>query len=221
MCYSFESNYHSWLAALVGAALFLVYGTDDMKTNIWISLFTLTFSQIQVIESTIWKLLENKNIKDANKMAKYIIPLLWSQPLVQSFMGYNATNNNFLLIMSFIYLIIMLIEFNAISSDSSEMTIDIGTKGNLVWSRFSNNTEVHLLTNKLLSLLYIFGLFMPILYLQNNDVLKYSLLGFGSLSLLYSYQTSSIGEYTSKWCNISVLYIYVALIITISQRLNK
>lgn len=210
MCYSFESNYHNWLFALFGSILFLISGHSNFNISLWIAIFTLIFSQVQVLESTIWKLLDNNIQKDANKLMKYLIPLLWLQPLAQSYLGYNATKSMFLMYMTLLYLVILVYESNE-SFNKNTFSVNVGENDNLVWKRYKNGKEIGLLNNTLFGLLYMAGLFVPMFFIE-DEIIKYSLLSFGSISLAYSYISSSRNEYTSKWCFVSVLYIYIAFI---------
>lgn len=208
MCFSFESSIKSWFLALAGC-LFLLAFSKNKNLSIWISAFTLTFTQIQVLEAIIWKTLEANKNADVSNIARYIPVLLWCQPFIQSIFGYIYTKNIFLLYLSFVYLFMIFMELN--SSDT--IKIQISKSGHLVWKRYRDGKPIYLLgDNMIVGLIYLFGLLAPLFFIDNEHfITKIGLIGFGVMSLLYSF-TYGPDEFSSMWCYIAVNYILVAII---------
>jgi hypothetical protein len=209
MCYSFESSYYNWILTLFLSG-YLVYKHQNNKsvsTYLWISFFALTFSQIQIIESLMWN-----NLSTAYSIAKFIVPLLWLQPLIQSFMGYNATNEQILLLLSIMYLIIF-IHQTYLAFNKSSFNINIGQTGHLVWNRYNvNNNKIDILGSGLLSLIYLFGMIFPLFFMENKK-LKISLIIYGIISFLYCYNKyNKTQEMGSIWCYMAVGYILIAVL---------
>jgi type IV secretory pathway TraG/TraD family ATPase VirD4 len=101
-------------------------------------MFTLTFTQIQLIEAMIWK---NINDELNNKLVKYISVLLWVRHLIQSSFSYLYSKNSFISYLFFIYLVIILKELKS----TDIFTLTISNKGHLVWDRYENNKKIHIL----------------------------------------------------------------------------
>lgn len=206
----FESSINSWFYAVISIIILLFL--SQSRLAVWISVFTLTFTQIQLIEAMIWK-----NIKDYsnNKLIKYISILLWFQPLVQCLFGYLYSNNPLMLYLSFIYIIIILKELK--STDTFSVTIS--NKGHLMWNRFENNKKIFILGNSnLYILLYLTGMILPLILIE-NQLAKYLLLGYGLGALLYSILNYSENEVGSLRCYHSVNYISIGIILELTNQL--
>jgi len=205
MCYSFESSIRSWFIALI-SSLFLLAISKNITQSIWISAFTLTFTQIQIIEALIWKSIEDNNT-NLNNIVKYIPLLLWCQPFVQCLFGYINTKNQYLLYLSLIYLFIIFVEMQT----DDKYSVDISKDNHLIWRRNRNNKSIFILGDyNVYPYLYLFGLFAPLFFINNNNILtKVGLLGTAVISFMYSLQYSK-DEFNSMWCYTAVSYIIVA-----------
>lgn len=229
MCYSVESNYNNWLIALFGAIMMLIQGIkQENSDHIWIAVFTLTFTQIQVIEALIWTNLENKNQEKADQLAKYFVPLLWAQPLAQHAMAYLATENTSLVPMLLTTFGLMIYDVqNAFTTDSFK--VSRGEKGHLVWHRYRDGEKISVLSNDLFGGIYLIGLLLPILFMKDK-VMSITLFVFGIISCLTIKYLYSDEEFNSMWCYVSVGYVFMALftnlirtkhIITTGNELNN
>jgi hypothetical protein len=210
MCYSVESNYNNWLVALFGAIMLLVQGVKkENSDNIWISVFTLTFTQMQVLEAIIWAHLDNKNQEKADQLAKYFVPLLWAQPLVQHAMAYLATENTSLIPMLLTTFSLMIYDVNkAFTSDT--FNVSRGKKGHLVWNRYRDGKKISVLSNDLFGGIYLIGLVLPILFMTDK-VMSLTLFVFAIISFIAIKYMYSDEEFNSMWCYVSVGYIFTAL----------
>jgi len=214
MCYSFESSYNGWFYTLFG--VFVLLYQNPNKTNVWISLFVITFTQIQLIEAMIWTAIDSGDRKKADELARYLVPLLWLQPLVQTFGGYAITGNNFLLYLSVFYLAMLITQKNEAFSKNNHFKITISKKGHLIWNRYDANGNKYesFFGNKLFRYTYLMGLWFAILFIE-DEFLKAVSLGFIFISLIYTKQTFADDEFSSMWCARAVQYITVANMIQI------
>lgn len=208
MCFSFEVSINSWFLVLA-ECIFLLAFSKNKSLSIWITAFTLTFTQIQIIEAILWNTLNTNKDADVTYIAKYIPVLLWCQPFIQSLFGYLYTNNTFLLCLSFIYLFILIVDFNY--NDIFE--VKISKNGHLVWKRFRDGQSISILgNNDVIGLLYLFGLIAPLFFIDSGHlVTKIGLIGFGISSFIYSLSYES-GEFSSMWCYIAINYILIGII---------
>lgn len=210
MCHSVTSNYYSWLESFISSIILLMLSvSENDKNDLWISLFILTFTQIQVIESIIWAYIESGNIKKAIEMTKYIVPLLWLQPVVNCAVGYVVTKNKILLKMSFMYMMLLIYDsYYAFTTDT--FSIEIGKHGHLVWKR---NGKIDILNNKFMGSIYL-GWIIPFFFME-NQLLRINIIAFSVISGLY-FHLKYGEESNSMWCNISSSFCkYVLAVRTI------
>ena len=217
MCFSFSSSINSWFIALIGS-IFLLAISNNTSLALWTSAFTLTFTQIQIIEAIIWKSLEMNKNADVSNVAKYIPILLWFQPFVQSLFGYFHTKNIFLLYLSFVYMLIILFELNT----NDRFEIKISNNNHLVWKRIRNGKSprsdglsasgknIYILgDNYLYGIIYLFGLVAPVFFISDNLLMKYGLASAGIISFIYSLSFEP-EEFNSMWCYYAINYILIA-----------
>jgi len=198
MCNSVISNYYCWLQSFITSVILLLSSAQtNNKNDIWIALVTLTVTQIQVIESVIWGYFESNNIIKANEMVKYIVPLLWLQPLISCIAGYIVTKNNYLLNMIYLYTILLICDtYYAFNGDN--FSTEKGKNGHLVWKR---NGKTQIFLNDMFGALYLAGLFVPFLFMDDKNmktiILTFIILTF--IVLKYKYDD----EFNSVWCYVA------------------
>lgn len=219
MCYSFESSINAWFYALIGSIILILFARD-LRLCIWVSIFTITFTQIQVIEAIAWNNIDNDGSQESlESLYRYIPILLWSQPLVQSLFGYLYSGNLLLLYLSFIFIFIIIIDLQT----NDTYSIKVSEQGHLIWVRKRNNKKIFILGggdgyDNLYKLLYIFGIFAP-LFVIKDTLFLVGLVGYGLFSYLYTILNYNIDEFNSMWCYYAVNYITVANIINIIEYL--
>jgi hypothetical protein len=180
------------------------------KSSIAVGLFTMTFAQIQVIEALIWRELENKNQQKANELARYIVPLLLSQPLINFLLSYYVTNDTDFLFLSLTYFNLF-IKQTDLAFNVDKISVAVGPNGHLMWLRHNIDGEsISLFGTKVNRILYMFGLLYPILKLKNSTM-RIVLFLYAVMSCIYCYKTSTPKEYTSKWCYVAVGVPLVAI----------
>ena len=203
MCYSFHSSLIGWLVG-TGASIYML-SQPDIYNN-WISLFILTYSQIQIFEAILWSSLEKKDI---NSYTTSIIPyLLLVQPLINSYMGYQITNEKILYYMSLFY-IFLILYYAFITRNSTYETI-ISKNGTLDWNRYEGEQKVQFLGNAFVGVVYLLGLFIPLFFIP-NVTMRYIAITYAFVTffyMLYIYRS----ELSSRWCYAVIWLSILALI---------
>ena len=172
MCYSTESSYKNWLFTLIGCIIVL-FNYQDFE-SIWIVVFVLIFSQMQVFEAIVWKNIENN--KNDYKFNSYLMFVLMAQPLVNTLFGYKATGNKYLL-----YLLILIIGAIINSAyDKNDIHISKGKNNHLVW--ISNNHPINpgifigdTPIKSIGLIIYLLGIFLPFFFIKNQTIKIYLL----------------------------------------------
>lgn len=190
MCYSFESSFHNWILGFVLAIVTITI--DHSKETIWLVFFSLTFLHMQILETIIWKTIkyDKKNIRS---LGKYIIPLLWDQPVVNCLMCYYATRNVSSLIFGIVILMILVKQTLKYFKNPNENYIDIGEHSHLGWKQYENNKRILTLGNNL-RYLYLIGLIASLF------LIKISLILYAIISVIYSLKKRPTDDFTSMWC---------------------
>ena len=212
MCYSLKSSIKSWIVSFI-LCLIILCNQNISNSFTWIALFILTFTQIQIMESIIWgnldkgKDVEQNSTNDNQFITYMILFMLLLQPIVNSGLAYKystSPNSSILLVMFMVFIGIIIYEFFTSLNDKFETTI--GENGHLVWNRYKNTEinkykkisffgEAH--KGKIISILYLLGLFVPFLFM--DGAIKVIPLLFGSATFLYSYKNYK-DEFSSMWC---------------------
>src|SRR5437016_3976095 len=122
MCWSLSASYNNWLLSIV-LIISLLYVEDSMDT-VWVSIFVLVFSQIQIIEAVIWAKLDENPNADVESIMRYIVPMLWLQPIVQTTMAYMSSQNIFMFYSMIFFIIIGIYQtVQAFYSDRFDVSI--------------------------------------------------------------------------------------------------
>jgi hypothetical protein len=202
MCFSAESSFLAWtLAYSISYYLF----NRNHNYDRWNAAFIMVFSTIQLLEAGIWSD-PSQNIK--NLLTRLIFLTLLLQPLIQTHMGYKYTGSSFLYIMSFVYLAIFLWGILKITTSKASFHTTLGPNGHLAWHNKDNQS---FLGNGVVTLLYLLGLFVPLLFMKNFKWVP--LIAIGLVTAFISYKYSSTKEFGSYWCFTAVAYAIVALFV--------
>jgi len=205
MCYDYKSSIIAWLVGS-GASVYMLANPDIYY--IWIPLFILTYSQIQILEAFLWKSL---NDKEANGYVTNLIPyFLLLQPLVNSYAGYKTTNENVLYYMTIMY-ILLILYYAMITKQSTYQTSVNNKNEGLIWDRYDQDgNKTMLLGNGLIGILYLLGLFIPLLYIPDPTT-RYTVTTFAIVTFLYSLYNYG-KDLSSRWCYFVVWIAIFALI---------
>jgi hypothetical protein len=217
-------------------------GVEDSTDTIWISIFTIVFSQIQIIEAMIWAKLEENPNADVENIVRYIVPLLWLQPIVQTTMAYISSQNIFMFY-SAIFFVVIAIYQTVKAYYFDKLNVSVSERHHLIWNRYSGKSQITPLgqpqVTPLLRIstplspygykytfflgdfpfpqLYLLGVFVPLIFIKNKR-LAINLLIYGLLSLVVSMVVYP-DEFGSMWCFIANGYTLTTIITLLVQKL--
>jgi hypothetical protein len=169
--------------------------------GIWLPIFILTFTQIQIMEAIIWTSIDSNNLDINQKTTRLLSFMLWLQPLMSILLAYNDSNESILLYGAAMY--IMVIVFHYYRSRTDKFVSIVGENGHLEWNRFDKNGDEYtfVLGGEWAIVLYMIGIVVPFLYMKGR--MKYiSLVFFGGTFLLSLLKFKK--EFGSMWCFYSV-----------------
>lgn len=218
MCISLKTSFSAWIIALISSIVILLINNDqEKKYYIWIAIFILVFSQIQILESLLWMNINNptNNSKEINSwLTKMILFALWMQPLFNCFVGYSVTKEKQLLYLSILYFgISIYIYFYA--QNKTFATI-VGQNHHLEWKEINDGKMQPLFANGFLGALYLFGLIYPFFFIKVNYIRNF-LIFFAIISfvLVFIFYRNS-HDFPSMWCFVAItagpLFLLINLI---------
>ena len=195
MCWNFEASFITGLFSYITA--YIIYNRD-YKYDKWLAFFILSFSSIQFLEAIIWKNLDN----DINHyVTKYFIPFILASEGVASLYGaglFEDISDEMYIIYFILAVLIFYISMN--SHERSTLT----DNNNLRWTKENDNLSIGIM----------FALFITLpfmLYMKNDDITKYTIIGGTFATLIYSiilYKES----WGSNWCFFgNILNIFILL----------
>lgn len=200
MCYNFDTSINVWLATFILSMLIL---TKCSSNSMWIILFILTYSQIQILEAIIWR-----NMNDTQLPTKILAYMLLLQPLLNSFFGWSITHNNILLFMTIVYVYIILEYYYYYHNNKYQSIKD--KNGHLEWIMTNDRNEsTHVLNGY--KWIYLCGIIIPFFFMQGGE--KYLPIIFAIITYLYSYlNIHSQTTGASAWCyRATYLIIFVSI----------
>lgn len=219
MCYNTESSLYAWIIA--NAIAIYLYNRNQ-RYDRWNSIFIAVFTTIQLLETGLWWTIDESASPQDNPsnelLTKMILLVLLLQPLSQTYLGAKATGSNVLHYLSFVYIgIFMYTLFRVGKSSPGEFYTSKNSRGHLEW----HDTKVEAKDKSfvgggsnlgwLVSSLYLFGLFFPLLFAEKYRGLPLFVTGVGTA--FYSMFISKSGEFASLWCYYAVLYAIVAVFV--------
>lgn len=245
MCQSAKTSLVAWVVAAVIALIIISTGKPVNKWNGYFILTFILVQILEFLiwrerekmglTSTATEALEEganseRNAPSSGTLTRLILIALWLQPLVQTFMAYRHGNPRYktpLLVatMAFFVMFIWSIVQAADQDEKFESQPFVGCDGtcdadkpcpggHLRWTRSKTDGFVG---SKLAGLLYIFGLFFGLLFMQPG-LFGVMLTSVGLVSLAYSSKQLHSSEMSSMWCMYAVFYAFLALIIAYSRK---
>lgn len=210
MCFNEEASIISWIGSVCISA-FLI--NRNKRYDKWNAAFVLTFSTIQLLEYGIWRAIKTKNDFLNKTLTAMIYVALLVQPLVQTYFGatYIKVRSTFLFIFSCILAGLLLYGIFFAIRNSNKFFTTKGKKGHLSWKVKENDHNSPLFNNALISLLYLSGLFIPLLYMENKK--GYLLLLVGIATAIFSFMYADKDEFGSFWCYTAIIYGFVAIFV--------
>jgi hypothetical protein len=198
MCFSFQSSITAWIISII---LGIYLWHRNHRYDRWNASFIFTFTLIQLLEAGLWK---NINT-NTSVLTKFILLCLLLQPFVQTLCAQRTNPNSKLLFsMCIVYGMILLYTLTRILSNDASFNTKVGDKGHLVWNDNKYpNSFVGGKFGLLICVLYLLGLFVPLLYQHSKGI---PLIFIGILTALYSWYMTRGKEFSSYWCYTSVVY---------------
>lgn len=206
MCFDTQSSLVAWVVAVV-IAIYLFYRNQNFDR--WNAMFILCFTLIQLAEAGIWWNDPSKPSDTNEWLTMIILLILLAQPLVQSYFGFIYTGSEMLGFLVAVFLLIFGYSlYRTLAAKQGQFYTEIGEKGHLVWN--DSNYPDSFIGPSPIGFIYLFGLFIPLLYMGSAGL---PLLGVGFATLLYSLFMAGKGEFSSYWCYVAVLYAVVAIFV--------
>lgn len=206
MCFDAQSSLLAWSLAY-SISIYLYYRNQNYDR--WNAMFIMTFANIQLLEAGIWQSLYDDQKELNDLFTRLILLTLIAQSLVQSYMGYAYTQQFLLAAMSCVYGALMVWSLIRIwKSTPGQFQTHVGPNGHLVWT---DGDAAGLLGGFWIAAIYIAGLFVPLLFMKEHKGLP--LLLVGVVTAIYSFMSSSQGEFGSYWCYMAVAYAIAALFV--------
>jgi hypothetical protein len=212
MCFNYEASFLAW--TLSYSIAYYLYNRNRNYDR-WNAGFIIAFTTIQLLEAGLWYSItyrkEQTPFNPNDLLTRLILIALLSQPLIQSYMGAKYTQSTLLSLLCFVFLGMLIWGFWRIAkSKPGQFSSAPGPKGHLVWSDSAENRHAFL-GNKLVVGLYLMGLFLPLLFMNNYK--GYILIAVGITTAVASMLFADPREFGSYWCFTSVAYAIVAIFI--------
>lgn len=237
MCQSARTSLVAWLVAIVISMLILGTGKKNAK---WNAFFIITFITVQLLEFFIWYFRDRdglsssahealeagpnseKNRPSGDVMVRLILIALWMQPLVQTYMAYKygSRYKPQLMAITIVYFVMVIWAITQALDTNSEFSAQpsVSTScsgGHLYWTR--TNSPKGFLGPNPASLLYVFGLFFGLFFMQPG-LFGIMLTVVGGVMVAYTGKNYRNGEMSSMWCLFAVFYAFLAFIMAFSSR---
>lgn len=206
MCFDWQSSLTSWVFS-TGASWYLYKRNKNYDR--WNAGFITCFSTIQLLEAGIWATDPMKGPDRNNEnLTKLILVGLAAQPLVQTYQGYLFSHRDVLWYATWVFVGFLFYTISKIlTAKRGQYYSTVGPNGHLIWHTPSENKG--LFGPKWLGVLYMLGLFVPLLFMKSWSGLP--LIAIGLTTALYAMTSTSPREFGSMWCFTAIFYSLAAL----------
>lgn len=217
MCFDLTSSFIAW--GLANSASWFLFQRNRGYDR-WNASFITCFSTIQILEAGLWAGHQppssskadtppSSRGKPAGKvftnefLTKLIILGLTAQPAIQTIAGYKYTHQPILWYMSWVFVGFFIYTLmRTLRAKPGEYHSTLGEKGHWIWSPGLAPG---------FGVLYLIGLFFPLLFMKDGKGLSLLLVGMGTAA--YSLFAAGKGEFGSLWCFTAVLYSIAAILV--------
>lgn len=202
MCFNAPISFATWAFAWVCG---YILWRRNHRNDRWIAAFLMTFSSIQLLEGLAWLNIDSP--QRLSLITRFILIFLWLQPLVNCIAGYLDTRSGLLGIMALVFVGALI--FTIVQSTMSAFTTVKGPHCHLVWERTRNTHPVTFIGPSPLAAVYLLGLLVPILFIENVKA-RIAILTVGVVTFALS--TRAGPEFSTMWCWSAILVGVAALI---------
>lgn len=220
MCFDLASSFIAW--GLANSASWFLFQRNRGYDR-WNASFITCFSTIQILEAGLWAGHQPPPSSRANSppradapppqpagkvftnefLTKLIILGLTAQPAIQTIAGYKYTHQPILWYMSWVFVGFFIYTLmRTLRAKPGEYHSKVGEKGHWIWSPGLAPG---------FGVLYLIGLFFPLLFMKDGKGLSLLLVGMGTAA--YSLFAAGKGEFGSLWCFTAVLYSVAAILV--------
>jgi heme A synthase len=217
MCWNKEVSMATYITVIV---LVVILYRRNIGADRHLAIFSAAFVTIQLLEFFAWLSIEKKDRKLNDLVTRLILIFLWSQPLVNSYMGLKGASSKtgkFIMLLAVI-VFVMLFLGAIVTALRGTFETRTGPNCHLVWYRKPSpnkpekgNSNGFMADYSFLVGFYLVGLFLPLLFIRPfRKGLALSVLGLGLL--LISRKMGSKEEFSSWWCWIAGVFTLAALI---------
>lgn len=202
MCYDAET---SLLAFTLSYSIAWYLYNRNRRYDRWNAAFLMTFSTIQALEACLWS---SANPEVRETVTKAILFVLLLQPVVQAFSGYQYTRSSFLYLLTAAAVGGLLWGvWRLARARPGEFSTTVGVRGHLIWNDSASPSSF--LGPSLIGLVYLAGLFVPLLWM--SDLRGLVLIFVGLATAAYSMVAAGPSEFSSMWCLVSIVYGLIAV----------
>lgn len=198
MCFNAQT---SWLVWFVSTALGLYYKTGN-RWQQWIGDISIAVAGVQLLEAFAW-------MGYADKVKRFVIPVLWSQTLVNAW--HLSKYNQRLTILPWIFSMFLLKSF--MRGDTILMKRPHGQQDDKTCGKWCHmtwinprNPDTHVL-DLVHFMCYISGLLGPLLLVPQMRTLGW----YGLITFVGVFMMFPQGKASSLWCFVANMYWFVAL----------
>lgn len=214
MCFSQGVSLVTYIVVMIIA---IVIFFRNKGSDRHIALFIMAFVTIQYLEAHLWDSIQNGNMTQNDLVTRLVLMCLWFQPVVNTIgAASNASSKNGFLFLSGIFVVFVVMFWNAMVTASQNVKFETVTGPNchLVWNRHDKDGKVD--PNFMsdfgpVSAIYLLGLFLPMLFIRPVKKAVFLTI-LGGLTLFMARKFSSAKETSSWWCWVAGVWAFGALI---------
>lgn len=200
MCFDTQSSLLAWS---ISYSISIYLYIRNKRYDRWNAAFIMTLATIQLLEAGIWYSIDSGR-PDLNRVVTgMLILVLLLQPIIQSGMGYVYTKSTVLAFLAIVLLGVLLWKLLTIRGEDYHSSP--GPGGHLIWESSSGSA----LGPAPVVILYLVGLFLPLMYMSYSVGIPLILTG--AITAMLSMWATHSGEFSSYWCYTTVIYALVAL----------
>ena len=220
MCWNEQVSFLTYIIVII--IIYYIVQQNPSDTIRWQCYFALAFITIQLLEGFLWISIKGRNNQLNALITALVLIALWSQPLINTYYGYklgdiSESNKTILLIAYVIFAVILVyMIFRAVQNwrgFNTETTASCHLKWTRSDSKYSFMSDI-----PYLPLLYIGGLLLPLLMIQDKKQ-SWLLFGIGLVTLIVALMFyRKDGSFSSMWCFLAFFYVLGILYLSFNEQ---